>query len=44
VLGPLVVTAKSWWLRGVVTAATVLVVTALMGFHVAIPINASRPR
>jgi len=39
-LAPLVYSAKSWWLRGAVTAATTLVLTAIMGFRVAMPMVA----
>lgn len=40
VLGPLVIAARKWWLRAVVAVAAVLVLTALMGFRVAMPISA----
>jgi vancomycin resistance protein VanJ len=39
-LAPFVIKAKSWWPRGAVTAATTLVLTALMGFRIAMPIVA----
>jgi len=39
-LGPLVFASKSWWQRGVVATATVMVLIMLMGFRVAMPASA----